>query len=354
MTTVNNARLLPALEARDLTVGYRRNQHRPVTVLNGVNASLRSGELAYLLGPNGAGKSTLLRSLVGSQQVLSGQVMLDGKHLGEMSARLRAQRLSVVLTDKIDVGLMSVDTLVGLGRMPHSGWFSRETPEDRAAAQWALEASGAQGLAHRQVAELSDGERQRVMIARALAQKPSVLILDEPTAFLDLTRRVELTALLRRLVDETGLAVLMSTHDLELALRTADQIWLVHRDGRFETGCPEDLALSGSIAGAYAGDGISFDHEAGTFVVDSAGRGPHLRLEAQGTVLHWASRAVVRGGWLEAPFGVPTNAKLSVLGEPGTTVHWSMDASGQEFSGTGFSSLVAHLRTSRETHTPKA
>jgi len=333
----------PVVEAIDLTVGYRGARGRPAEVLKGVNATLKSGQFAFLLGPNGAGKSTLLRTLVGSQRSLAGRVLLDGHDLARLSARERAQRLSVVLTDRVDVGLMSVRALVGLGRAPHVGWMSRMDDEDRRTIEWALTAAGAQPLAHRQVIELSDGERQRVMIARALAQRPSILVLDEPTAFLDLTRRVELTALLRRLVDETGLAILMSTHDLELALRTGDQIWLVHGDSSFETGCPEDLAHSGAIARAYAGRGISFDHEAGTFVVTAGNDGPKIAIDGDGQAAHWASRAALRAGCVPVRDGGECRWGLSVDAADGA-VRWRLDGRGRTRSGTGFETLVDELR----------
>ena len=334
----------PVVEAVDLTVGYRGARGRPANVLTEIGATLRQGQFAFLLGPNGAGKSTLLRTLVGSQKPLGGKVLLDGENLARMSARQRAQRLSVVLTDRVDVGLMSVRALVALGRAPHVGWFATMDGEDRETVEWALDAAGARSLADRQVIELSDGERQRVMIARALAQRPSILVLDEPTAFLDLTRRVELTALLRQLVDETGLAILMSTHDLELALRTADQIWLVHGDGRFETGCPEDLAHSGSIARAYAGRGISFDHEAGTFVVTAGEGGPRVAISGIGKSTHWAARAVQRAGCVPVGEGGSARYSLSIETPEDKALAWRLGVDGEICTGIDFESLVTRLR----------
>jgi iron complex transport system ATP-binding protein len=338
----------PVIEAHNLTVGYRGARGRPANVLTDIHATLRQGQFAFLLGPNGAGKSTLLRSLVGSQRPLGGRVMLDGENLARMSARERAQRLSVVLTDRVDVGLMSVRALVALGRAPHVGWFATMDQDDRETVEWALDAAGARMLADRQVIELSDGERQRVMIARALAQRPSILVLDEPTAFLDLTRRVELTALLRRLVDETGLAILMSTHDLELALRTADQIWLVHGDGTFETGCPEDLAHNGSIARAYAGRGISFDHQVGTFIVTADEGGPRVAVSGAGVSSHWAARAVERAGCVPVGKEARAHHNLSVETLADKGVAWRLDADGKICGGNDFESLVAQLRVLAE------
>jgi iron complex transport system ATP-binding protein len=334
---------MAAIATEGLTVGYRRRGAKSVVTLDGVDAQLLPGHLTFLLGPNGAGKSTLLRTLVGSQKPLAGRVLLAGDNLARLSARERAKRLSVVLTDPIDVGLMTVRGLVGLGRSPHVGWFSVLAEDDRQTVDWALDVSGASQLADRQVIELSDGERQRAMIARALAQKPSVLVLDEPTAFLDLTRRVELIALLRKLANDTGLAVLMSTHDLDLALRTADQLWLVHADGRFETGGPEDLAMGGSIARAYAGRDIGFDHAAGTFVLTGRGRGPQVAVAATGPALHWAERAVQRAGFAPVPQDTDSRWHLAVEHCERDGLNWALQAMGASHRGQSFSALVGQL-----------
>jgi iron complex transport system ATP-binding protein len=310
------------------------------------------GQFTYLLGPNGAGKSTLLRTLVGSQPSLDGRILLNGQDLHRLSSRKRAQQLSVVLTDRVDVGMLTVRALVGLGRAPHTGWFSVMDEDDRNTVEWALKSAGADALAHRQVAELSDGERQRVLIARALAQRPSVLVLDEPTAFLDLTRRVELIALLRRLVDETALAVLMSTHDLDLALRTADQIWLVHRDSTFETGGPEDLAFKGSITRAYAGEGIIFDHAAGTFMVRGPEQGPRIAISGDPIAAQWATRAAQRSGFLPVGSSAQKDCSLSVQADPKGDADWTLVWGGFHLQGSGFASLIGQLRLLAEQHFP--
>src|SRR5690606_22532470 len=172
------------LQAERLSVGYVQRKRR-LPVLEGIGLQLHAGEVACLLGPNGAGKSTLLRTLVGSQPALDGTVRLDGDDIAAMTPKERARRLSVVLTDRIDVGFLTARALARLGRTPHVGWFAKLADNDHDIVDWALEAAGASSIADRMVHELSDGERQRVMIARALAQQPRLLVLDEPTAFLD-------------------------------------------------------------------------------------------------------------------------------------------------------------------------
>ncbi|MBL7519941.1 ABC transporter ATP-binding protein, partial [Frankia sp. CNm7] len=258
---------LEGLRLEGLAVGYRagRAGRRTRTVLAGLDATAARGDLTVLLGPNGAGKSTLLRTLLGLQPPLGGRVTLDGVDLRSLGPARRARRIGAVLTERVDVAMMTARDVVALGRHPHTGPTGARTARDEAVVSWALAAVDAEHLAARALDELSDGERQRVMVARALAQEPSLLLLDEPSAFLDAPSRVALAALLRRLARERGLAVVVSTHDLELALRTADQVWLLGRDGALRAGSPEQLTLDGRIAAVFDGDELRFDPASATF-----------------------------------------------------------------------------------------
>ncbi len=290
----------PSLTTHGLAVGYPARRRRPPhVVLDGLDLTLSAGELVCLLGPNGSGKSTLLRTLASLQAPLAGEVRLDGDEARGLPARQRARRLAVVLTGSVDVGVLRVRDLVALGRHPHTGWDGRLGPEDRAAIDWALAAVGADDLAEREVSELSDGERQRALIARALAQQPRVLALDEPTAFVDAPRRLELGALLRGLARSTGIAVLLTTHDVDLALRCADRLWLIEPlspAGRtLHVGAPEDLALTGAVARAFATAATRFDDEGARFVPDSAPLG-RVRIVGTGREAAWAARAAERVG----------------------------------------------------------
>jgi iron complex transport system ATP-binding protein len=243
-----------ALKARDLTVGYRQGTRTRV-VNRGLNLCLRRGTLAALLGPNGAGKSTLMRTLAGLQPPLAGEVWLDGRPLRALSANELARNLAVVLTDRVDAGYMSAYALAALGRYPYTSWDGRLSAEDEAIVQEAMRAARCESLAARAASELSDGERQRVMLARALAQQTPIVLLDEPTAFLDLPRRIEIMHLLRDLAHDTGRAFLISTHDLELALRFADELWLMAADGAFSVGAPEEVSARGDLLRAFAAEG---------------------------------------------------------------------------------------------------
>lgn len=247
------------------------------TVAGDLDASARRGELSVLIGPNGIGKSTLIRTLCGLQPSVSGRIMLGDDDLTALDADQLAQRVAVVLTDRVDAGLLSARELVGLGRIPHLGLGGRLTDHDHRIVQWALDAVGADVLADRPAAQLSDGERQRILTARALAQEPDLLVLDEPTAFLDVPSRVALMELLRRLARERNLAVLLSTHDLELALRVADHVWLLRPGGKLVSGTPEELALSGVIGETFDRGDLRFDAATGVFVLAPEGAAAIVR-----------------------------------------------------------------------------
>jgi iron complex transport system ATP-binding protein len=264
MTNVSAARPASpadlALRTVDLSVGYRSRRAQRI-VLDRLNVRVHPGELVCLLGPNGLGKSTLLRTLAKMQPAMSGRIELGGCDLRRLNPMDLARRLGVVLTERLTVSALTAAHVVELGRYPHSGWFGRLTPRDHEVVRWTIHAVGAEHLAVRDYNELSDGERQRILIARALAQEPLMLLLDEPTAFLDVPSRVQLMGLLRRLVRDERLAVVVSTHDLELALRTADTLWLIMRDGRLHAGAPKDMVLDGRIEEAFGAETIRFSPE---------------------------------------------------------------------------------------------
>ncbi|MCT7357115.1 ABC transporter ATP-binding protein, partial [Streptomyces sp. 15-116A] len=290
------------LATRGLAVGYRTRASRSSrgrgagrAVLSGLDLEARAGELTVLLGPNGAGKSTLLRTLCGLLPPLDGRIRIGGADLAETSPAALARRLAVVLTDRVDPGLLSVRELAGLGRHPHTGFTGRLTAADHTAVSWALNAVGAGHLSDRPTAELSDGERQRVLTARALAQEPDVVLLDEPTAFLDVPSRVALTVLLRDLARDKGLTVVVSTHDLELALRVADAVWLVDRTSQVHAGAPEDLIRGGAVAAAFDAEHLAFDPASGTFGLRRTARA-RVTLDAPAEVLPLLERALAREG----------------------------------------------------------
>lgn len=259
-----------ALETHGLTIGYKRGQ-KPL--LSGLNLSVGPGDLVSILGANGAGKSTLLRTLARSQPPLAGSVSIRGTDTARMSPYDLARHIGVLLTERVSVAAMPAIRLVELGRYPYTGWSGLLNDDDRKIVAAAIEAVGATHLAQRDVNELSDGERQRIMIARALAQRPAVLLLDEPAAFLDVSARVEMIAMLRRLARDQGVAVILSSHDLDLALRLSDTIWLLDGQGALHTGAPEDLLTKGCVEAAFSNENIAFSTADRTFHIRSRPRG---------------------------------------------------------------------------------
>lgn len=275
-----------------LTIGY----HHPLA--SGLNLELRPAELVCLIGPNGVGKSTLLRTLAGMEKPLAGTVWLEGENLHRLPPLELAKRLAIVLTGRVESPLLTARELVSLGRHPYTDWLGRLTVRDKESVQRAMQMTDTLHFGARPLAQLSDGERQKVIIARALAQEPKTLLLDEPTAFLDLPRRVELLQLLRRLARQTGTAILLSTHDLDLALRLSDRLWLLSSAGKMEVGLPEELALNGAVARVFQSEGAYFDHAIGAFRVHQPVHGPiSLEGNGYGVTDAWTWRALERLGY---------------------------------------------------------
>jgi len=240
----------------------------------------------------------------------------------------------------VDVGNLSAYALVALGRHPYTDWLGRLTAKDETVIQRAMTLTGCLSLAARPIHELSDGERQKVMIARALAQEPRVLLLDEPTAFLDLPRRVELLLLLKKLARETKCVILLSTHDLDLALRIADTLWLLSSDHQMSVGLPEELALNGALGRTFQGEGVDFDHASGGFRVYQPVLGPiSLSGQEDGIAIAWTWRALERLGYEVANGGVRHPRHVEIL--PGPVWRIVIDQSNREFDS--LSGLVEYL-----------
>ena len=246
------------LTTRDLAVGYR-NGKQQVTLLSGLDLVMDKGKLVALLGQNGAGKSTLLRALTCDERPLNGTIEVNGKDLLTMSQKDRSRLIGLVSTERIQAGALTVRELVGLGRQPHTGFLGRLDDEDRAIIQQAMTDSGIISKADEYMASLSDGERQKAMIARALAQQTPIIILDEPTAFLDVASRIETMRLLQTLAHERGKAVLLSSHDISQSLMLADELWLITTDRQVLTGTPSKLVAEGAMDRLFENRSIHFN-----------------------------------------------------------------------------------------------
>ena len=332
--------MMNTLTTEDLSIGYHLPHQPDLILARGLDLSLQAGELVCLIGPNGAGKSTLMRTLAGLEAPLAGRICLLGDDIERLDARERARRLSMVLTERVDGGLLSAYALVALGRHPYTDWTGQLSAHDEAVIRWALDAVSAVPLAERKVYTLSDGERQKVLIARALAQEPDLMLLDEPTAFLDLPRRVEIMSLLRAVAHNSGRAVLLSSHDLDLALRSADRLWLLAAGGTLHSGAPEDLVLSGTLGAAFQTEGVRFDPQTGAFVLNGQ-PGAIIALSGQGLQAIWTRRALERAGFAIATNGTQPLAEVTVHLD-----HWELVCDGQSSRHSSLAALIDTLQAS--------
>ena len=328
------------LAGRQLVTGYRKRKSVAV-VHRSLDFTLRAGELVCLLGGNGVGKSTLLRTLAGVQPALAGELELQGRPLASFSVRERSTAIGLVLTERVQAGGLTVFELAALGRQPYTGYFGRLTRLDHERVHQALEDVGMAAKAGDYVAELSDGERQKVMIAKALVQECPLILLDEPTAFLDVTSRIEVMALLHRLAGEEGKAILMSTHDVEQALALADSLWLMRPDGLMQCGTTEDLVLSGGMDGLFGVSTVDFDRMRGSYSVRNGQLRPVRLVAANDVLRHWAQNALMRQGY----YGIAdsSDAALPLLAiESPQNLTWTCGSDPHRFHS--FAELSAALR----------
>lgn len=326
------------LELHALSVGYRQGR-RSHSVLQDVTLMARPGELTALIGPNGAGKSTLLRSIAGLQPLLAGHITLDGADLARMPADERARRQAVVLTERVAPGMLTARELVALGRHPHTGFTGRLSPADWDIVDRALDDVDATSLADRDLSELSDGERQRVMTARALAQETSLLLMDEPSAFLDAPGRVALTGLVGRIAADQDKIVILSTHEVELALRVADMVWLVDRAGTVHAATPEEIVLTGTLGAVFDSDQLQFDPASFGFVLTGDRVTGRVRITGQPHPV--VANLLSRRGWLIVDDDGPVAAELRFT--PDAPPVTGMPAPGTSGGVTG--TLTAEGRT---------
>ncbi|MDP4205423.1 MAG: ABC transporter ATP-binding protein [Bacteroidota bacterium] len=329
----------PILETCNLTIGYDHRKEGRLELLSNINLKMIPGEMVCLIGPNGCGKSTLMRTMAGIQPALSGKTLVEGRTIKERNFKDIARLISMVLTDRLTVGNLSVFHIVSLGRYPYNNWFGGLSHEDKSKIFEALDQVHMRHMMNRQISELSDGEKQRVMIAKALAQDTPLVLLDEPTAHLDLPNRVETMKLLRMLTKETGKAILLTTHELDLALQAADTIWLMNNKSHLETGCPEDLVLNGKFEQAFKTNSFEFDLYTGSFKLN------HHKVASicfqDGSIEgFWTKRALEREGF-ELTDDESLPVKLNVDGENRI---WKLKWNGGEQSFYDVATIIKKLR----------
>lgn len=292
----------PLLLTQDLYIGYHGrsinfiNREEAKRIAGPINLKLYAGKLVCLLGANGAGKSTLIKTLAGIQVPISGQVIISGKQINKLSPQELATKLSLVLTETVRSGNLNVYSLISLGRFPYTGWLGNLSEEDLSIINFAIGAVNLSAFTTRKVDELSDGEKQRVMLARALVQDTGLIILDEPTAHLDIPNRISLMGLLHNLSREQHKAILLSTHELDLALQIADEIWLFDGHGNLITGTPEELVMNDHFSSVFDKSGTLYDKSTGVFKM-KAHKGPVIEMAGEGIPAFWTCRALERIGY---------------------------------------------------------
>lgn len=338
---------MTTLECAALSIGYDR--HAPLA--SDITLAAVSGDFVCLLGRNGVGKSTLLRTIAGLHPAARGIVRLDGRLIHSLTPTQRAREIAVVLTERIDAPAMTVLDVVESGRLPFTPWLGTLSNTDNAIVDDALTIAQAIEVRHRFVAELSDGQRQRVMVARALAQTPAVLVLDEITAFLDLPSRVAMMSELRSLARSRGTIVLLSSHDLELSMQLADRLWLMPGDGTVMDGTPESLALDGALSRAFDHPMMRFAQDSGVFQLQAAFES-QVVVTGDEPARFWTARALTRHGvqavseTTDASAATCVNVRRSVTGW-----HWRIaHADGSTAETRSLDEMTHSIRTVQRRH----
>jgi len=312
-----------------LSIGYVQQQ-KERSLFENLDLELMAGQLVCFMGPNGIGKSSLIRTLAGLQKPLSGQLQI--KHTNKDASR--AQQISVVLTDKISSSAMTAYEVIAFGRYPYLDWSIRLSKKDEQIIANAIEMVHIEHLMNQKLYELSDGQLQMVMIARALVQDTPIILLDEPTAHLDLNNRVEVMKLLKRLSRTTSKAILVATHELDLALQLADWIWLTGKNKEILTGMPEELVLDGSFDAIFQFKG--FDLKTGK-IQHEAHKGIAVTLMGEDYEFRWTKNALERNGFLVS--NQHEAISISVIREK-DQVQWQLRQSGDEKVFNSLSQLI--------------
>ena len=325
----------PVIKAEHLSIGYRTSKRSESVIHRQLNFVLHAGEMTCLLGPNGVGKSTLLRTLACFQPPLSGELLFEGQPMERYSERELSRKIGVVLTDKTLVGGLTVYELVSLGRQPHTGFFGRLKETDHQLIREAVKSVGIAHKADSYMAELSDGEKQKAMIAKALVQECPLILLDEPTAFLDVVSRIEIMQLLHTIAHERKRTILLSTHDVEQAFMFADKLWLLSPDEGLHYGATEDIVFDGSMERLFPQRSIHFDHARGGYIpVTKADRS--IRIESADPLLcRWLRNALARNGYT----GVTEPSTDLPLLQANAPDNMTLRINGQSFPVHSFSEL---------------
>jgi iron complex transport system ATP-binding protein len=325
------------LSLESLLIGYKSGS-RESALIPPLTTTVRKGELIALIGQNGIGKSTLLRTIAGLQVPLRGDVFIKGKRLPDYHRFELAKNIGYISTEPVRVTNMKVIDLVRLGRYPHTDWTGRFEKEDHNIVEEAILKTGLLHLTGRNINELSDGERQRAMIARALAQDAEILVMDEPTAFLDIRSRYEIIHLLHDLSANKAKTIIFSTHDMLTAMSESDRIWLIFSDS-FMEGAPEDLILNGTFNKLFDESVVQFNAADASFVFRKKMKG-EVKIEASGILGYWTEKAANRAGFKVSDESAPVRIKVSTVD---SKVSWIVHEGADHFEFSTLYDLVGWL-----------
>jgi iron complex transport system ATP-binding protein len=325
------------LNTQNLAIGYKSNKIEKV-LASDINLNLKSGQLVALIGQNGVGKSTLIRTLIGLQPPLNGKIQLAGKELKHYKPNDLARIISLVLTDTVQSAGLTVMELVAMGRAPYTSWNGQLSAKDWEKVCWAIEKTRINYIENKYLHELSDGQLQKAMIARAIAQDGELIILDEPTAHLDLNNRVEIMTLLKELTTTTNKAILVATHELQLTLQLADYLWLSNFNMPIVAGVPEDLALNGAIEKTFFFEKFDYDIITGKATLTNSKRRSITIGNGDPKWKYWTENALNRNGYYHQEL-----APISI--EQSQPQHWEVIFDNKNITANSIEELLEILNS---------
>jgi iron complex transport system ATP-binding protein len=342
---LKNSTTYHKLQLKSLYASYKKADGKIKSVLENISVEIHRPGIVCLMGPNGSGKSTLLRCIAGIENPQSGNIFFDELNLQKISKQERSELISIVLTEMPVETELTVFSMVALGRYPYTGWLGRLGEPDEQAVYHALKITGIEELMDRRLDQLSDGERQISLIARALAQQTPFILLDEPTSFLDIPNKVRLMKLLRSLSANENKCIIMATHDLDLAIDMADKIWLLSAGGNFFNGSPEDLALNNTYEKIFDKDQWSFDLNSGKFSMPNTEMKHHVYLsQGDPLVSLWTRKALIKAGINCLPMPQNEEADPSIpLIEITNEKHWKIHSKNEVYPAPNIETLLNNL-----------
>jgi iron complex transport system ATP-binding protein len=325
----------PILHTEHLSIGYHTDAGEK-TIQKDLNLKLFEGQLICLIGANGVGKSTLLRTLSGVQKPLKGKVLLaESTQLHSLKPKERAQKISLVLTEKMSAGNLRVEELLALGRYPFTNWAGQLQAEDKLQVDQVITDLGLENLRQEALYTLSDGQQQKALIARALVQNGDIIILDEPTAHLDIPNKMAIMRLLREIAHKHRKAILVATHEIDLALQVADTFWLMSEQQALIAGMPEELILDGSLADVFQATGLTFDMKQGRFKLAAIKKKP-IHIQAPEAIYYWLGHALEKSGYYLAD---EAHHHISITDQ----LEWQIQSGNELSKGNGIAALLCSL-----------